>query len=237
MIGRGAPHTRARLQIRDVLGGFFGRMGRKITLASDMAVHYPGAPVFCPDLFAVLEVADPGEDDERMAWVVAQEGRGLDLVLEITHHGDRQKDLATNVETYARLGIPEVFVYDVLRHRVRGYRLPTPGAHRYQTIPTRAGLLRSEVLGLDLGVLDRRLRFYTAGAELPDTPALLTRAHHMLDELEDRAEQEAQRAEQAERRAEQEAQRATVAEQRAEAALAEVAALRAQLARLTGSGD
>src|SRR5262245_36984624 len=42
-----------------------------------------------------------------LAWVVAEEGKGLDFVLEVLHKGDRNKDLVENVERYAQLGIPE----------------------------------------------------------------------------------------------------------------------------------
>jgi Uma2 family endonuclease len=72
-------------------------------------------------VLAVLDVPQP-EDDERMAWVVADEGKGLDLVLEVLHHADRNKDLVENVERYARLGIPEYFVYDRARQRIHGHR-------------------------------------------------------------------------------------------------------------------
>lgn len=48
-----------------------------------------------------------------MARVVADEGKGLDWVLEVVCHGDRRKDLVENVKRYAALGIPEYFIYDV----------------------------------------------------------------------------------------------------------------------------
>ena len=78
----------------------------------------------------MLDVVEP-EDDQRMAWVVADEGKGLDLVLEVLHKGDRDKDLVENVERYARLGIPEYFVYDRARQQIHGYpprRAGRPGA-------------------------------------------------------------------------------------------------------------
>ena len=38
---------------------------------------YPGERTFTPDLLAVLDVAQPDPDeDRRMAWVVADEGKG-----------------------------------------------------------------------------------------------------------------------------------------------------------------
>jgi Uma2 family endonuclease len=54
--------------------------------------------------------------------VVAEEQRGLDFVLEVLHLGNRKKDLVDNVERYARLRIPEYFVYDRARQQILGYR-------------------------------------------------------------------------------------------------------------------
>src|SRR5206468_6940193 len=63
---------------------------------------------------------------------LADEGKGLDFVLEVLHRGDRKKDLVENVERYARLRIPEYFIYDRARQQINGYRLA--GAKRYQRI-------------------------------------------------------------------------------------------------------
>ena len=84
---------------------------------------YPGERGFSPDILAVLGVEEPDED-ERLSWVVADEGKGLDFVLEVLHRGDRDKDLVENVERYAQLGIPEYFVYDRARQQIHGFRLP-----------------------------------------------------------------------------------------------------------------
>src|SRR5262249_53210615 len=70
---------------------------------------------------------DYGHEDERMAWVVADEGKGPDLLLEVLHQGNRDKDLVNNVRDYARLGVREYFVYDRLRVRLYGYRLASRG--------------------------------------------------------------------------------------------------------------
>ena len=57
--------------------------------------------MFAPDLIAVLDV----EQGERLHWVVAEEGKGIDLALEVTLRGSRKKDLEENVERYARTGM------------------------------------------------------------------------------------------------------------------------------------
>lgn len=189
----GRPHSRAKSRAIDMLSRHFRAMGRRIYLAEDMAVLYPGEPSFSPDVFAVLDVEDP-EDDERMAWVVADEGKGLDWVLEVLVHGDRKKDLVLNVERYAALGITEYFIYDRARQRLLGYRL-APGSRKYQMLVPQAGLHASSVLGLDLAIVEGRLRFYQGTAELYDTAHVLRRLEGIVENLEARVVEAEARAE------------------------------------------
>lgn len=191
LMGEGRPHGRARMNIASVLGDFFERAGRPVYLASDLPVHYPGEPVFSPDLMAVLNVEDPGDADLRQAWVVAREGCGLDLALEILYHGDQRKDLVDNVIDYARLGIREYIIYDRRRQRLIGYRL-SPGRSRYDPIPLRAGRLHSDVLGLDLAIIDDKLRFFLLGGMIPESRELLAQANRMIDDVQDRLAAEEQ---------------------------------------------
>ena len=140
-----------------------------------------GEPVFSSDLLVVLDVPQPDPDeDERMAWVVADEGKGPDLLLEVLHQGNRDKDLINNVRDYARLGVREYFVYDRLRFRLYGYRLARPGAG-YQELSSRLGRLTSEVLGLDLALVGRRLRFFSGMAELPNSEEFIERLSKMME--------------------------------------------------------
>jgi hypothetical protein len=173
----------------------FGATGRAIYLAEKLAVLYPGEEVFEPDILVVLDVPQP-EDDPRMAWVVVEERKGLSLVLEVLHQGDRNKDLVANVERYARLGIPEYFVYDRLWQRVHGYRLPGPDARRYQRIVPQGGRYPSAVLGLDLAVGGGKLQFFYGMAELFGTTDLIGQLKGMIEDLEERSEQAQAQAEQ-----------------------------------------
>lgn len=250
----GLPHSRSKIRIADVLGHHFRTLGRNILIATELPVHYPGEPVVVPDLLAVLDVEDLGEEDPRRAWIVAEEGRGPDLVIEVVDAGDRRKDFIDNVLVYAALQIPEYFIYDRSKGRVVGYRLPHPDATRYAPIPAHGTRLWSTVLQLALGIIGGRLRFLVGDAELPSQQQILARANTLLDELEVRAEAEAaaraeaeqriaeatQRAEaeslradtqaaaraEAEQRARDEAQARIDAEKRVEALLLELAALR-----------
>ena len=202
LMAEGRPHKRAKSRALDLLGLHFKAMGRVVYLAEEMAVVYPGEEVFSPDVLAVLDVPQP-EDDPRMAWVVADEGRGLDFVLEVLHHGDRDKDLVENVERYARLGIPEYFIYDRARQQVHGYRLAAPGAKRYQRIVPQSGRYRSNVLGIDMAIAGGTLRFFQGMAELFGSADLIGRLTGIVEELEAKAQQAEAKAEKAETRAQQ----------------------------------
>ena len=182
----GRRHKKAKTRTIDALGLHFDSIGRAVYLAEEMAVLYPGEAVFSPDVLAVVGVTEP-EDDARMAWVVADEGKGLDLVLEVLHHGSRSKDLVDNVERYAKLGIPEYFVYDRLHQQIYGYRLTGERARRYQRIVPQFGRHASTVLGLDLAIEGSALRFFYGAAVLPGTSDLIGRLNRMVAELDARA--------------------------------------------------
>lgn len=186
-MSEGRPHKKAKTRALDLLGLHFNAMGRVIYLAEEMAVAYPGEEVFSPDVLAVVDVPQI-DDDPRMAWVVADEGKGLDFVLEVLHRGDRKKDLVDNVERYARLGIPEYFVYDRLRQEILGHRLVGPGARRYQRILPQGGRHSSLVLGVDLAIQGGVLRFFQGTAELFSSADLIGRLSGMVEELEAKAE-------------------------------------------------
>ncbi len=205
MMGEGRRHKKAKTRTIDALNLHFRTIGRAVYLAEEMSVLYPGEAVFSPDVLAVLDVVEP-DDDPRMAWVVADERRGLDFVLEVLHRGDRDKDLVDNVQRYARLGIPEYFVYDRLHQRIHGYRLPDANARRYRRIVPQLGHIGSAVLGLDMAIVGGKLRFFSGQAELPETIDLLDRLNGILTELE--AKTEAAQAEQARAQAQAEAAQA-----------------------------
>jgi Uma2 family endonuclease len=190
----GRPHQKAKARALDLLGLHFKAMGRTVYLAAELAVVYPGEQVFTPDVLAVIDVPQP-EDDERMAWVVADENRGLDFVLEVLHRGDRNKDLVVNVERYARLGIPEYFVYDRAQQRIHAYQLGV--SRRYEKIVPQSGRFPSMVLGVDLAVLGGTIRFFQGTAELFGTTDLVGQLTGMVSSLTDKADAEAARAEEA----------------------------------------
>lgn len=186
VMSEGRPHKKAKTRALDLLGLHFKTIGRAIYLAEEMAVLYPGEEAFAPDVLAVLDVPQP-DDDQRLAWVVADERKGLDLVLEVLHRGDRKKDLVDNVERYARLGIPEYFVYDRGKQQIHGYRLEGPGARRYEHVVPQFGRYSSDVLGLDLMIQGGTLRFFYGMSELFGTDDLVNRLNSMVGDLEAKA--------------------------------------------------
>jgi Uma2 family endonuclease len=198
----GDPHYEAKSRTREVLGSFFSRIGRKVYLACELPVYYPGEPVFAPDFMAVRDV----ELLSRMRWEVSTEDKGLDFALDVHVSSERRKALEWNIERYARLGIREYFVFDRSRLRLSGWRLEE-GRRAYRPILLQHGAYHSEVLGLDLQVEEERLRFYVGGAALPEAPELIARLELMVEraeasraQLERQLVEEAQRREEAERR-------------------------------------
>jgi Uma2 family endonuclease len=224
----GDRHFQAKVRTLDVLTGYFSRQRRKVYLGAELPVYYPAERRFAPDLLAVLDV----ETHERDKWVVSHEGRGLDWAMEVHVGGDRKKDAVYNVERYARLGIPEYFIYDRARQQLEGYRLETPEARKYTRLEPRQGRHVSEVLGLELEVAEEKLRFWAGNALLLESGEMLARVMERLEELARQREEEAQRREEAERRLAAEARWREEEARRREEAERRLAELQAEMERL-----
>jgi Putative restriction endonuclease len=192
-----------------------------VYLGAELPVYYPGERRFAPDLLAVRDV----ERHERDKWVVSAEGKGLDWVMEVHVGGDRKKDAEYNVRRYARLGIPEYFIYDRKKERLLAYRLPEPEARKYEAIPLVRGRYRSEQLGLELQVEEGRLRFWAGRTPLLESDERIAWLQKEARNLRRRVEEEARRVEEEARRVEEEVRRREAAEQR-------LAKLRTELKRL-----
>ncbi|HEX5753300.1 MAG TPA: Uma2 family endonuclease [Archangium sp.] len=218
----GDRHLRAKVSALDVLEAHFSRHRRhKVYLGAELPVYYPGERRFAPDLLAVRDV----ERHERDKWVVSAEGKGLDWVMEVHVGGDRKKDAEYNVRRYARLGIPEYFIYDRKKERLVAYRLPASGPRKYAPIPLERGRYHSEQLGLDLQVEEGRLRFWAGRTPLLESDERIARLKKEARLLRQRAAEEAQRAAEESRRVAEESRRRETAEQ-------QLAKLRTELKRL-----
>lgn len=203
----GDLHYDAKNDARETLREWFRRRGQQVYVAAELTTYCPGEPRFAPDVLVVFDV--PVYD--RMKWVVSAEGKGLDWVLEVHVGGDRKKDAELNVARYARVGIPEYFIYDRARQHLFGYRL-APGTSSYVRIVPQAGRHPSEVLGLELSLQQGRLCFWHANAELLTPRDLAARLEDMVAKLESERDAEAERARAEAERAHAEAERAARAE-------------------------
>ena len=221
----GDAHREAKERATGTLDDFYRRAGRRIYVSSELAVFYPGEPRFSPDVLAVLDV-DPHRRD---SWVVAGEGRGLDLVIEVHAAGDRAKDYKTNVERYARLGITEYFIFDVRALDLRGHRLaPAEGKkpRAYRPVLPQRGRWASTALGLDLAIDGGKIRFFHGNAPLLEAAELVDSLGKMLDEVlthKQEAEEQTRAAEEQARAAEE---RSADLERQLREAQAEIARLK-----------
>ena len=191
----GDLHSQAKMGALQALKGYFSRQRRRVYLGSELPVYYPAERRFAPDLVVVLDA----ETHPRSKWVVSHEGKGLDWVLEVHVGGDRKKDAEYNVKRYARLGIPEYFIYDRARQRLYGYRLPSPEVREYVPIASERGRYSSEVLGLELQVEEGRLRFWAGSALLLEYEELIDRMQETVEGLQQRADADARQLAEEER--------------------------------------
>ena len=224
----GQPLAESDFQLKPLVYAYTTLMGRyrdrdDVYVSADLFVYYeegnPRAAV-APDVFVVLGA--PGHD--RRTYKLWEEPKAPDFVLEITSHSTRREDEGSKRRVYAKLGVREYWRFDptgdYLDPPLKGERLV---ADRYVglalgALPDGSPAGRSEVLGLDLAVVDGRFRFHdpVTARHLPAPEEWETRN---LD-LERRVEREART-----RRQEAEAR---------EAAEARIAELEARL-RASGS--
>src|SRR3954467_6454561 len=49
-------HFNTTAAAKETLGGYFQRIGRRVSLACELPIYYPGQSMFAPDVMAVLDV-------------------------------------------------------------------------------------------------------------------------------------------------------------------------------------
>jgi Uma2 family endonuclease len=170
-----------------------------------------------PDFFVVLGVPKK----ERLCWVVWEEGKGPDVVIELLSDSTATQDKNEKKLIYQNLlRVSEYFWFDPFNaDDCAGFFL---NRGVYQAIPANAqNQLVSQSLGLALvrwqgiykGIDATWLRWATMeGQLLPNAEEIADLEHQRAEQERQRAEQERQRAEQEHQRAEQEHQRAEQAE-------------------------
>jgi Uma2 family endonuclease len=137
-----------------------------VYVSGNLFVYYKkGVPdaVVSPDVFVVFGV----EKKKRRSFKAWEEGDKLpSFVMEITSKTTQENDEVEKREKYSRMGVSEYFQYDptgdYLKPALKGARLiagtyqPIPA----QLLPDRSVSIHSDVLGLDLQLLNGELRFY-----------------------------------------------------------------------------
>ena len=197
-------------RVQDMLETYFSRAPGVYISGNIMMydIEGPTRTAVSPDILVCFGIGQKF----RRTYKVWEEGKPPDFVMEFSSNRTYRNDLNEKMAHYARIKIPEYFLYDPDRRY-----LPSPllGFRRvegtYVEIAADVdGGIRSEILDLNFHLMEEGLALYDPRSERW---------------LQTRAEQEAERAEHAEERAEQEA----AARQKAEA---EVARLQEELTRL-----
>ena len=136
-----------------------------VYVSGDLLMYYeegnPKASV-APDVFVVFGV----EDRMRMRYLVWEEGKAPDFVLEVASKSTWREDLGPKRDLYARLGVKEYWMYDPTGEYftppvLQGLRLAGSSYVRQLAVasPDGALTLASETLGLELRVQGAEMRF------------------------------------------------------------------------------
>ena len=150
-----------------------------------------------PDLLIAFNV-DPEAHKRRNGYIIAEQGKPPDFVLEIASRRTGREDVVDKRDDYAALGIPEYWRFDETgsfhRTRLAGDRLTPDG--RYQPIPIEEvaeGILQgySLVLNLLLRWENGQLRWHDPAtgrhiATFEDEREARLRAEARVRELEER---------------------------------------------------
>ena len=148
---------------RDALRDYF-RDRPDVYVAANLLLYYERGnreAVVAPDVFVVIGA--PNHD--RPSFLLWQEPKGPDFVLEVTSRSTRREDQGRKRQRYRALAVREYWQYDptgdYLRPRLQGLRLVSGD---YAPLPAAGGgdgarSMYSAVLGLELRTTDQGLRF------------------------------------------------------------------------------
>ncbi|HBI44037.1 MAG TPA: Uma2 family endonuclease [Planctomycetales bacterium] len=152
-------------------------------VGGNMYVHYvPGSQDYnlSPDVMVVRGVS---KTPDRRRYQIWEDGKGPDLVIELTCASTREEDVEDKMEVYRDLKVQEYFLFDpygeYLKPRLQGYRLHQG---RYVRIRALGGRLPSDVLKLHLRGQGELLRLYDpATGKLLRTPPEERQALHAAE--------------------------------------------------------
>ena len=227
----GAPVAESYFQLIPLFYAFDAlrrRYARRddVFVAADLLIYYRRRTKksVAPDVFVVLGA----ENRPRHSYLLWQEPKGPDFVLEVTSARTKERDQGPKREIYRRLGVREYWQFDptgdYLKPPLQGLELI---GGRYERLPAEEladGTLRleSKVLGLEVRQEAEGLRFYD-----PATQSYLLSS----EEVEEERQLEAAARRQAEARLHDEAaarRQAEAAKRQTEARLHDEATARRQ---------
>ena len=166
----GQPMAESEFQLNPILyavgalrSHFQGR--DDVYVVGDLMLYYEegdGTASVAPDVFVVFGVPNP----PRSSYLLWEERKAPDWVLEVTSRSTRQVDQGKKRDLYARLEIPEYWQYDprgdYLNPPLQGFML-SDGQYGEAVALERVGVVwsaYSPVLGLNLRLDDGVLRFH-----------------------------------------------------------------------------
>ena len=167
-----------------------------------LKMHFAGQPVYvsgnillyyrpgnkCRHVSPDVLVTRGLEPRDRECYLLWEEGRAPNVVIEVTSQSTRDEDLEDKLEIYRdEIQVAEYFLFDprseYLDPALQGYRL---SRGRYEPIEPAGGRLPSVELGLQLESEGSRLRFYDRAAQrwLPTPQEAHLEALAALDQKE-----------------------------------------------------
>jgi Uma2 family endonuclease len=224
----------------EALGAYFQQRA-DVYVSGNLFIYYEeGNPeaVVAPDVFVVFGAPT----HRRSSYMLWNEPKAPDFVMEITSRRTRSQDQGPKRGTYAFLGVQEYVQYDptgdYLRPPLRGLSLVGDNYELMLTTVLADGTLTlySNVLGLELRLVHGVLRFVDpttsqrllSHREAEQARQAAEQAHQVAEQAHQVAEQARQKAEQARQKAEQARQKAEQARQEAEEHARREAAARAE---------
>lgn len=152
-------HRNWMVRIIDILQHRY--RGQQVYVSGDLLLYYEeGNPkkFFVPDVFVVLD-CPPGL---RRTFKVWEEGKVPSTIFEVTSRSTKREDQGRKPQAFARIGVPEYFLYDptsdYLDPPVRGFRLS--GREYVPIEPDDTGALVSEQLQIAMRLEGDQLALY-----------------------------------------------------------------------------
>jgi Uma2 family endonuclease len=167
--------------------------GKRVYVSGNLLIYYEeGNPKksVAPDVFAVLEC----EQRRRRTFKVWEEGRGPNFILETTSGKTRREDQGPKPALFAKLRVPEFFLYDPLaewlKPPLQGFRLNN--GHYEPIRPEADGSLISKQLGIRFLLEDGELAMFDVkmGERILSDGERMLEAERQNQEMEKRLAEE-----------------------------------------------